>query len=294
MEEIIRNRLHLSPRGWELVSAYGQIAAGCLIGAAAYPAFLTPNAIAPGGLTGVAIILNRLFSLPIGAVSFALNIPLFLIGWRAMGHIFVFRSLIATILFSLLIDILPIAPLTADPLLATLYGGLLLGIGLGLILRGNATTGGSDMVARMVHRRFQFISVGAFLFMVDFCVVIAAGLLLSMEEALYALICIYLSGKVVDVVMLGGIANKACFIITPSWKNVSDRLMREIGRGVTQLTARGGWSGSSKPVVLCVTSRQEIPHVKQIVREEDKHAFMFITEAREALGEGFSDLNREG
>lgn len=163
----------MSNRKKELFLAYGQILLGCVIGAAAYPAFLIPNSIAPGGVTGVATILNHLFQWPVGTVSLTLNIPLFIIGYRSMGRIFAFRSLIATMLFSLLIDILPLRPVSGDPLLGTLFGGVVLGLGLGLILRGGATTGGTDMIARMVHRRFPFITVGAFLFALDFLVVAA-------------------------------------------------------------------------------------------------------------------------
>lgn len=277
----------------ELLDAYGQILLGSLIGAAAYPTFLVPNSIAPGGLTGVATILNHLFRLPVGTVSLALNVPLFIIGYRAMGKIFAFRSLIATLLFSVFIDILPLPTVSTDPLLGTLFGGVLLGIGLGLILRGGATTGGTDMVARMVHRRFPFISVGAFLFALDFVVVVAAGLLMGSAEALYALINIFITARVIDLVMVGFGGNKACFIMTGAWHPVSDRIMNEVGRGATWLTARGAYSGEERPVVLCVASRQEITAIKRIVREEDEKAFMFITEAHEALGEGFSRLDAE-
>ena len=277
----------------ELLSAYGQIVLGCVVGAAAYPTFLIPNGIAPGGLTGIATILNHLFDLPVGLVSLLLNIPLFLIGYRNMGRIFAFRSLLATLLFSVLIDLLPLPVISDDPLLGTLFGGVVLGIGLGLILRGGATTGGTDMVARMIHRRFPFITVGVFLFALDFAVVVAAGLLIGSPEALYALINIFISAKVIDAVMTGFTGNKACFIVSGSWAHVSRRLMEEIGRGVTYLSARGAYSGEERPVVLCVASRQEIGAIKQIVREEDEAAFMFITDAHEALGEGFSKLDGE-
>jgi len=277
----------------ELIRAYGQILLGCLIGAAAYPTFLVPNSIAPGGLTGIATILNYLFHWPVGITSLALNIPLFIIGYRTMGKIFAFRSLLATLLFSVLIDLLPLPVVSNDPLLGTLFGGVVLGIGLGLILRGGATTGGTDMVARMVHRKFSFISVGAFLFFFDFLVVLAAGLLIGGSEALYALINIYVSSRVVDTVMVGFTGNKACFIMTADWTSISQRIMKEIGRGVTFLNARGAYSGAERPVVLCVAARQEISAVKRIVQEEDANAFMFITDAHEALGEGFARLDEE-
>lgn len=275
----------------EIAFGYLQILLGSLIAAAAYPSFLVPNNIAPGGLTGVATILNFLFRWPVGTVSLLLNVPLFIIGYRAMGRVFAFRSLIATILFSLLIDILPIRPVSTDPLLGTLFGGVILGAGLGLILRGGATTGGSDMVARMVHRKLPFISVGMFLFAVDCLVVLGAAVTIGTEQALYAFINIYICSKVIDTVMMGFSGNKACFIMTSRWEQITRRLMDEVGRGVTHLEARGAYTGRQQPVVLCVASRQEIMSVKRIVQEEDEKAFMFITEAHEALGEGFSRLD---
>ena len=273
----------------EIAFGYLQILLGSLVAAAAYPAFLVPNNIAPGGLTGVATILNFLFHWPVGTVSLLLNIPLFIIGYRAMGRIFAFRSLIATVLFSILIDILPIRPVSTDPLLGTLFGGVVLGAGLGLILRGGATTGGSDMVARMVHRRLPFISM--FLFAVDCLVVLGAAVAIGTEQALYAFINIYVCSKVIDTVMMGFSGNKACFIMTSRWEEITRRLMDEVGRGVTHLEAKGAYTGRQQPVVLCVAARQEIMSVKRIVQEEDEKAFMFITEAHEALGEGFSRLD---
>jgi len=175
-------------------------------------------------------------------------------------------------------------------MLTTLIGGVLLGVGLGFILRGGATTGGTDMVARMVHRKLPFLSVGMFLFLIDCLVVLAAGFVIGWREALYALVCIFVSDKAVDVVMLGMSKNKACFIISDEWEKVSGRVLAELERGVTQLTAKGAYTGADRPVVLCVLPPQEVARLKDIVREEDEKAFMFITEAHEALGEGFSRL----
>lgn len=287
----LRSKLGLNGRRGEILAAYMQIVLGCAIGGAAYPLFLVPNSIAPGGLTGVATILNYLAAWPVGLTSMLMNIPLFLVGFKAMGRVFVVRSLIATVLFSAAIDLIQWQPMTVDPLLGAIYGGVVLGVGLGLILRGGATTGGTDMVARMVHQRMPFLSVGMFLFLIDCCVVVAAGLVMGTSEALYALICIFVSSKVIDMVMAGLSANKACFIITPQWEKVSGRILKDMDRGVTQLMARGGYSGQERPVVLCVASRQEVSRVKEIVREEDEAAFMFITDAHEALGEGFSKLS---
>ncbi len=280
------------PAAAERFFSYAQILLGALIAGAAYPLFMTPNWIAPGGMTGIATILNHLFHWPVGTVSLILNLPLFLISYRAMGRIFAFRSLLATVFFTLFIDILPLQPMTNDPLLGALYGGVMLGAGLGLIMRGGATTGGSDMIARMVHKRFQFISVGSFLFAIDFAVVISAGFLIGTTEALYALINIFLSAKVMDVVIIGFSANKACFVMSSRWKEISDRILRDMDRGVTLLTARGAYTGTERPTLLCVISRSEIMAFKRILREEDENAFVIIVEAHEAIGDGFSGMDK--
>ena len=293
MLERFRGVFRTRPAAAERFFSYAQILLGALVGGAAYPLFLTPNRIAPGGITGVAMILNHLFHWPVGTVSLALNVPLFIISYRAMGKIFAFRSLVATVLFSLFIDILPLHPLTEDPLLGSLYGGVMLGIGLGLIMRGGATTGGSDMIARMVHKRFQFISVGSFLFAIDFAVVLAAGFLIGTNEALYALINIFLTAKVMDVVIVGFSSNKACFVISSRWQEISQRIMRDMDRGVTQLMARGAYTGTDRPTLLCVISRSEIMAFKRILREEDENAFVIIVEAHEAIGDGFSALSEK-
>lgn len=286
MKELIRARLH-QKAFW---TSWAHILLGCVLGAAAYPMFLTPNHIAPGGVTGVAVILNYLWAWPVGIVSLLINIPLFIAGYRTMGRLFAFRSLIATLLFSLLIDILPLAPMTEDPLLSTLFGGVLLGAGLGMILRGGATTGGTDMLAKMVHRRMQFISTGTFLFLFDFLVVTASGIVVGTTAALYALINIYVSARVIDGVVMGFSGDKACFIISPAWNKIMHRIMEEMDRGVTLLSARGGYTGEERPTLYCVISRPEIMTLKKIVREEDESAFMTVMDAVEAIGDGFSGI----
>lgn len=289
----LQDRIRGKVRHYDVVIAYVQIVLGCLLGGVAYPLFLVPNNIAPGGLSGLAMILNYLFKSPVGMTSLLMNIPLFLIGYKAMGRVFALRSLIATVLFSITIDVVQLPAMTNDPLLGTLYGGVLLGAGLGLILRGGATTGGTDMIARMVHSKLPFITVGAFLLMIDCLVVILAGVVMGTSEGLYALISIFASSKVIDMVLAGFSSNKACFIITDKWDEVTGHILHDMDRGVTQLTARGAYSGQERPVVLCVTSPQEVAQLKDIVREEDEKAFMFVTDAHEALGEGFSKLSGE-
>ena len=274
----------------EQVTAYFQIIFGCFLGAMAYPLFLTPNHISPGGLTGIAMVFNYLFKVPVGTTSLLMNVPLFIIGFRAMGKVFVFRSLIAAVLFSVLIDFIPLPVATMEPLLGAVFGGVLLGVGLGLILRGGATTGGTDMAARMLHKKFQHISVGTILFSIDCISVLMAGISIEVEYALYALICIYISDKVVDMVFNGVTHEKACYIISNQHEVIKQEIMIKLERGVTVLHAEGGWSRESRPVLLCVLSAQEVGRVKAIVRAADEAAFVFISDAHEVLGEGFRKL----
>jgi len=274
----------------ETLMDWGQIVLGSLIGAMAYPWFLVPNHIAPGGLTGLATVFNYLFGWPVGTTSLLLNIPLFVIGYRAMGRLFAFRSLVATVLFSLLIDLLPLPAATQQPLLGALFGGVLLGAGLGLILRGGATTGGTDMAARMIHSRFQHISVGALLGMIDCVVVLLAGVTIEVEYALYALISIYVSSRIIDMVLTGVSREKACYVISAQHEQIKNTLMEQLERGVTMLSAQGGYTGEARPVLLCVLSAQEVGRLKAIVRAADENAFVFISDTHEVLGEGFRNL----
>ena len=277
----------------ERLKSYLLIALGCVLGGAAYPLFLVPNNIAPGGLTGVATIFNYLWKWPVGLTSIVLNLPLFLIGFRAMGRVFVVRSFVATILFSVCIDLIQLPPLIDDMLLASVYGAILLGLGLGLIMRGGATTGGSDMIARMVNKRFPLLTVGTFLFLVDCCVILAAGFTMSAEKALYALINIFVAARVVDLVLAGFGSAKACFIITGQAERIAERIMKELDRGATLVPARGAYSQEERTVLISVVSNAEVIPLKRIVRSEDEKAFVFISDTHETLGEGFANLSGE-
>lgn len=276
-----------------LMKQYAMIVAGCFIGAASYPLFLEPNFIAPGGLTGITTILNYHFSLPIGITSLALNIPLMIIGWRLISAGFILRTLIATLLFSFLIDLLHLPALSNDPLLASIFGGILLGIGLALILRGSATTGGTDLMARIVHHYQRAITIGSFLFAFDTLVIVLTWIFLSASHALYAMICVFVSAKVLDQVLTGFGNDKACYIISKKHAVIEKRLMTEMERGVTRLDATGAYSGEEFKMLLCIVGQFEVPKMKYIVNEEDPAAFMFITDTHETLGEGFAKLIEE-
>ena len=282
----------MRPR-FEAVRHYGMMLLGCLIGASSYPLFLEPNHIAPGGLTGLTTILNFHFGLPIGLTSLALNIPLFILGWRYIGKRFVLRTLMATALFSVLIDFLVFAPVVLDPMLSAIFGGVMLGAGLALIMRGSATTGGTDLLARIVHKKVPAISIGAILFFLDLLVILLAWLFMSVQYAMYAIICVYISSRVLDQILIGIGLDKACYVISSSNEQIARRLMEDMERGVTLIHASGAYSRQETRMLLCVVGRMEVMEVKQIVREEDPAAFVFITDTHQTLGEGFENLNGE-
>lgn len=145
------------------------------------------------------------------------------------------------------------------------------------------------MVAKIVHKHFPSLTVGNILFAFDFTVVICVGIFVGISHALYAVICVFIQSRIVDMVVSGVSTNKACFIITDNWEVVSEKILTDMDRGLTQLTARGGYTGKERPVILCVTTTQEIPKLKALVKEADKSAFMFVTDIQEAVGEGFSE-----
>lgn len=269
---------------------YTLLVLGCIVGAVAYPLFLVPNGIAPGGVTGIGLVLNYAFGLPVGLTSLVMNIPLFIMGYRAMGRTFVWRTLLATILFSLLIDAFRFTPVTKDPVLASVFGGAILGVGIGIIMRAGATTGGTDLLARVVHRRFSAISVGGFLFALDCAVTLLAGITMSAEHAMYSMICVLIVSMIIDKVLAGLGTDKACYIITGRQQPIVDRILKELERGVTLVHGIGAYSGSGVCVLLCVVGRFQLMALKDIVKAEDPSAFLFITDTHETLGEGFGDL----
>ena len=277
----------------ERIQAYVELVAGCIIGAMAYPLFFLSNHIAPGGATGVATILNHIFGLPVGITSMLLNVPLFIIGYRSMGKTFAFRSLVATILFSLCIDLIPLKSFTDNVLLSSIFGGILLGVGIGLILRAGATTGGSDMLARIVNRKLPWVSMGALLIAIDCVVIVSAGFSMKAEAALYAIITIYVAAKVIDQVLLGFGNAKACYIISNEYKSITKEVMKQLERGTTLFMAKGGYSKEDKTVVLTIVSPRDVMRVKQITHAIDEKAFVFITDTHEILGEGFKELIEE-
>lgn len=266
---------------------------GVLLTALGLDSFLIPSKIAAGGVSGIATVLHYLLHVPVGITMLILNVPLFLMGVYRLGLRFGFRSLYGTISLSVFIDGLdPFLPVvTRDPLLASLFGGVLVGLGLGLVFRYRGTTGGTDLAAAVL-RTYTGANVGQLLFLVDAVVVLAAGISFgSWELALYALITIFITAWLIDLVQEGISYAKAFFIISNEPEKMAKAVLGEIDRGATVLRGQGAYSGADKDVLLVVVNRSEVTRLKDLVYQVDSRAFVILADVHEVLGEGFKPLS---
>lgn len=264
--------------------------AGGMIYSVAVLLFLTENEISPGGLTGIATILNYLFSLPIGTVVFILNIPLLAAGFIKFGGVFIVKTAVATAVMSLTLDIsgLFMPKMKIDPILAALFGGLLMGLGISLFMLRGATTGGTDIIAKLINRKFPHLTVGRLMLAADAAVVgLSALVYKNMESALYAVIAIYASSRVMDLILYGADRGKIIYVITDNAKELSDSIMSLINRGVTLLDVTGAYTGTKRQMLMCTVRRHEVAAVCRLATSCDKNAFIIVGEAGEVLGEGF-------
>ena len=267
------------------------ILVGLIFCALGFNLFLIPNNIAAGGFTGIAQLINSATGFPVGAVSLALNVPLFAVSMKSLGLPFGLRSLVATIGFSLLLDNLRLPVVTQDLWLATVYGGLLSGAGFGLILRGSATTGGTDMLASLIHRLCPAIRVSVGMFAIAGLVILASAFVYDAAAGMYALICVFISNVVIDFVLEGPNSSHSFFIISDRSDEIAARIMQELDRGVTGLEGMGMYSQQHKRVLLCVVSRMETVTLRRIVFSVDPTAFVISAKAHDTYGEGFKKLD---
>ena len=269
------------------------IAAGLLLATLGYRLYLIPNNVAPGGFTGIGQIVNHLFPVVgVGMVNLILNVPLFVLSLRSMGLGFGLRSLLSSVALSLLLDYLPVPAMTDDVLLSAVFGGVLCGAGFGLVLRGHATTGGSDMLASIVHRHVPALKVSVCLFATDATVVIASGFVFDAAAAMYALISVFVTNVVIDQVLEGPGLARSHIIITTHGNEIAERILKELDRGVTALDAKGMYSGEDRTMLLCVVSRLEAVRLRAVVFSVDPRAFVIVQNVHEALGEGFKELQK--
>lgn len=264
---------------------------GSSLQAASLRTFLIPAKLASGGVSGLSQIINNFTGWPIGIMVLIGNIPIFILGWRFLGGTrFAARTVFAIVSFSILVDIpLPFMPehgITGDIVLNSLYGGVVSGIGFGLVYRGRGTSGGSDILARILSR-WRGIPVSQSYLMTDALIIFLAGISFSWENALYALVMLYVSGIAAESISQGSNILRTGLIITANPEPIIEEIFTRLRRGVTILDGRGGYSRDDKSILLCVVTRAEIPHLKSLTNEMDPKAFLIIGQAHEVRGEGF-------
>ena len=278
------------------VRSCGIITLGAVIYALAFDWFVAPNQIAMGGVTGLAQIVNALVPvLPVGVLSILVNVPLFLAGWRLLGGRLLVSSLYAMAVSSLAIDVIAwmhtFPPM--DPILATLYGGAGMGVGLGLVFSQGATTGGTDIIGKLLKLKFPWLPIGKLVMIPDLVVVILATVVFgTVNAALYGLIQMYLLSKVMDMILYGWDTSRVAYIITDRWEETVQGLL-DMNRGVTLLQGKGAYTGAEKQVLLVAFRQREIVPIKRMLREIDPKAFFIVCDAHEILGEGFGDYQKE-
>ena len=277
---------------------YVLLVVGATIQAIGLRLFLVPANLANGGVTGISQLINHFTGWPIGLMVLSGNLPLFLIGWRFLGgRRFALRTALAVLVYSLVIDVLPrlhILPtngITDDIFLNSLYGAVVSGVGYGLVYRAGGTSGGSDILARILNH-YRSLSMTQSYLMVDSVVILSAGFVFGWKQALYAIVTLYVSGIVSENVLEGSGTVRTALIVTSQARSISDRVLEEMERGVTILQGTGAYTGIERPVIYCVITRSEVAQLKSIVREIDPQAFIVIGQAHEALGEGFKPLKK--
>lgn len=280
---------------WEALRDYLLITGGAILQALGLVLFLVPSHLASGGVSGLAQIINYYTSWPIGVMVIIGNLPLFVLGWRFLGGPrFALRTAFAVVIFSVATDLLTlfVSPdgLTGDVVLNTLYGGLISGVGFGLVYRGRGTSGGSDILSRILNY-WRGISISQSYLITDAVIILLAGLAFGWDKALYALVVLYVSGIAAEAITQGSNVVRTALIITNNPDAVAEQILNEMKRGVTLIPARGGYTGTERTVLYCVVSRSEIVQIKSLVREADPRAFMVIGQAHEALGEGFRPID---
>lgn len=285
----------MSNKKHSAIIEYIGITIGCALMAISLNFFLKPNMIAPGGVTGLAIIIEGLIGIPIDITNLIINIPLFITGLIILGKAFGVKTAYAIFILSGFIRLFLIifgegAMITHDVLLAAIYGGVLLGVGLGAVFRFGGTTGGTDLAGAILNKYFPTVSTAKLMMILDLIVVATAGVVeKNIETSLYSVIALYITVKLADFIVEGLSYAKAFYIISKDSNIIGDRIIQEIGRGVTALEARGLYTGSKKDVLMCVVNRAQVAKLKKIVYEIDEKAFIMVTTAHEVLGEGFKD-----
>lgn len=271
----------------ETMMEYIYILVGSAIVAVTFNVFLLPNRVASGGVSGLSTILHATLGWQPAYVQWAFNIPLFIAGVVLLGRQFGVKTLVGTIFLPFVVYLTKdIEPATHDPLLGSLFGGIGVGIGLGIVFRGKASTGGTDLAAQIIHK-YTGLSLGTCVILIDGLIVLTAAIVFDIEQALYALIGLFVTSKTIDFVQVGFGYSKMAMIITNKEEDVREAILHQINRGVTKLSGFGGYTEHERPVLMCVVEQTEFTKLKQLVKSIDPSAFVVVMDAAEVLGEGF-------
>ena len=267
------------------------ILVGCAIMGLAYAMFLIPHHFVPGGISGIAMIANYFAGLPVGALIMVLNIPVFLLGLKTMGKKYVVNSLAGMVVSSVFIDlfheVLKLPSATGNPVLASIYGGVMLGVGLGIVFRGRASTGGSDIIG-MVLSKYTGMSLGYGIMVTDFLVISASGLALrSLEAPLYGYIVLFLSTKVIDMILEGWNYSKLVIITSTRVDEIADFILRGLDRSGTALRSRSLYLNREGEIILTVIHRKQLADLRRFIKKADPEAFVIINDTYDVLGKGF-------
>lgn len=266
---------------------------GCFVFSASVTALSVPNNISPGGITGIAAIINTLFEVPTGITVLLINIPILIVAYKRLGGAFIIKTGIATLIVSIMLEItqklLPIFVL--DGVLASVFGGILMGIGLAIVFIRGATTGGVDIVAKLINQKKQHLTIGKLVLIMDGVVVLLSILVYkSLQSGLYTTISIFVSSKTIDYILYGADKGNLIYVITKN-KNLSALLTQRLERGVTVIKASGAYTNQGYYVLLCAVRVWEVAKIRQIVKKEDDNAFVMVAGVTEILGEGFKKLD---
>lgn len=268
------------------------ISAGAFIYAFGVNYFFVANKLADGGIAGISVILHYLFNFNISTTYLVLNVPLVIMGYKLIGGKFIIKTFYGTAMTSLAFRVFQnyLGPMD-DKLIASIFGGLIIGIGLGTIFVGGGSSGGADILVKILNKYFD-IPVGKAFLALDFFVLSALGILFGRDIFMYTLVGLFISTKAIDFIQDGVDKAKALMIISDKSEEIKNEIMKQTGRGVTIINARGGYTNDNKEILYCILGRYEVTTVKRIVKNIDRKAFMSISEVSEVLGEGFKDLGK--
>lgn len=263
--------------------------------AAAVSLFLDPNSLAPGGVTGISIILNRLTGLETGTLMLMINIPILILGTWKFGVKFILSTMYCTALTSFFTNLLtPFGAVTEDPFLASLAGSALIALALGWVFKAGATTGGTDIIIKVLRLKFPHLRTGSLFLLTDAAIVTASAFLFkNVDRALYAGLAVFVTSFLLDIVLYGRDGAKLIYIISDHSESITKRILEELDIGVTYVQGIGAYSGRDKKVIMCVMRKQLSPKAEEIVKQEDPLAFMIVTSAAEIYGEGYKSYFSE-